>query len=123
MRDATRVYIPGQQDQVQLQTNAFLENVIMDVNLTTAANAATVAFAVDSPWQVIQSIKLDDPAGQSIIAPITGYQLYVLNKYLPDVECSFDPKHDPNYYATTGGGGTGGSCSPSSTAGVTPSAR
>jgi hypothetical protein len=109
MRDATRSYIAGQQDQVQLQTNAFLENVIMDVSLVTAANAATVAFAVDSPWQIIQSIKLDDPAGQSIIAPITGYQLYVLNKYLPDVECAFDPKHDPNYFATTGAGATGGS--------------
>lgn len=110
MRDASRVYTPGQQDQVQLQTNAFIENVIIDVNLTTAANAATVTFAADSPWQVIQTIRLDDPAGQSIIAPITGYQLYLLNKYLPDVECFFDPKRDPNYFATTGvGGGTGGS--------------
>jgi hypothetical protein len=109
MRDATRVYIAGQQDQVQLQTNAFLENVIIDISLITAANSATVAFAADSPWQLIQSIKLDDPAGQSIIAPITGYQLYTLNKYLPDVECSFDPKHDPNYFATTGAVGTGGS--------------
>ena len=103
MRDATRTYTAGQQDQVQLQTNAFLENVILDVVLITAANAATVAFAADSPWQVIQQIKLDDPAGQSIIAPITGYQLYLLNKYLPDVECNFDPKRDPNYFGATGG--------------------
>lgn len=109
MRDATRVYTPGQQDQVQLQTNAFLECVIMDVSLTTAANAAVVAYAADSPWQVIQQIRLDDPAGQSIIAPISGYQLYLLNKYLPDVECEFDPKRDPNYYATAGAVGTGGS--------------
>ncbi len=109
MRDATRTYTAGQSDQIQLQTNAFLENVILDFNLTTASNAATVAFAADSPWQVINQIKLDDPAGQSIIAPITGYHLYALNKYLPDVECGFDPKRDPNYYATTGSGGTGGS--------------
>jgi hypothetical protein len=109
MRDATRNYVPGQQDQIQLQTNAFLENVILDVSLVTAANAATVAFAPDSPWQVIQQIRLDDPAGQSIIAPVSGYQLYTLNKYLPDVECTFDPKRDPNYYATPGAGTTGGS--------------
>lgn len=109
MRDATRTYTAGQQDQVQLQTNAFLEAVIMDVALTTSGNAATTAFAVDSPWQVIQQIRLDDPAGQSIIAPISGYQLYLLNKYLPDVECYFDPKRDPNYFATTGAGATGGS--------------
>ena len=109
MRDASRTYTPGQQDQVQLQTNAFLENIIMDVNMLTSANAATVTFAADSPWQVIQTIRVDDPAGQSIIAPITGYQLYVLNKYLPDVECFFDPKRDPNYFAVTGSGATGGS--------------
>jgi hypothetical protein len=111
MRDASRTYTPGQQDQVQLQTNAFIENVVMDVNCTIAANSATVTLAADSPWQVIQTIRLDDPAGQSIVAPITGYQLYLLNKYLPDVECNFDPKQDPNYFATTGSGGTAGSFS------------
>ncbi len=109
MRDASRVYTAGQQDQVSLQTNAYLEAVIFDVILTTAGNAATVVFAADSPWQVIAQIKLDDPAGQSVVAPITGYQLYELNKYLPDTECSFDPKGDPTYVATAGAGATGGS--------------
>ena len=109
MRDATRSYTAGQQDQISLQTNAYLEALIFDVTLTTAGNSANVAFAADSPWQVISQIKLDDPAGQSIIAPITGYQLYTLNKYLPDTECAFDPKGDPGYYATTSTGATGGS--------------
>jgi hypothetical protein len=109
MRDATRSYVAGQQDQVQLQTNAFLEAIIFDVILTTSGNGATVAFAPDAPFNVIQQIRLDDPAGQSIVAPITGYQLYLLNKYLPDTECGFDPKSDPGYVATTGSGGTGGS--------------
>jgi hypothetical protein len=111
MRDATRVETPGQQDQVSLQTNAYLEAIIVDVILTTSGNSATVAFAADSPWQAIAQIKMDDPAGQSIIAPITGYQLYTLNKYLPDTECAFDPQQDPTYVLTTGAGGTGGSFS------------
>jgi hypothetical protein len=109
MRDATRTYTAGQQDQIQLQTNAFLENVILDFSMITAGNSAAVTYAADGPWNVINQIRLDDPAGQSLIAPITGYQLYVLNKYLPDVECNFDPKRDPNYFATTSTGGTGGS--------------
>lgn len=109
MRDATVAMAAGTQTQVQLQTNAFIENVILDVSLVTAANAATVAFAPDAPWNAIAQIRVDDPAGQSIIAPITGYQLYTLNKYLPDVECGFDPKRDPNFFATTGAGATGGS--------------
>lgn len=109
MRDAQRTYVAGQTDQIQLQTNAFLECVILDFSLVTAGNAATVAFAADAPWSVINQIKLDDPAGQSIITPISGYNLYLLNKYLPDVECALDPKRDPNYSAVTGAGATGGS--------------
>jgi hypothetical protein len=111
MRDALVTASANTTYQVQLQTNAFLETLIMDVELTTSGNSANVAFAADGVWQAIAQIKLDDPAGQSIIAPITGYQLYTLNKYLPDTDCFFDPQLDPNYSATTGTGGTGGSFS------------
>ena len=37
-------------------------------------------------------------------APITGFQLYALNKSLPDTGCKFDPGLDPNFSATTGTG-------------------
>ena len=110
MQDATlSAIVAGSSSQVQLQTNAFLENVIVDINMTTATNSANVAFAVDAPFNVISSIQLQDPAGQAIIAPISGYGLYLLNKYLPDTSCFFDPKSDPNYFATTGTSATGGS--------------
>lgn len=99
----------GSQSQIDLQTNAFLENIILDVNLQTSGNSANVTFAADSPWQIIAQLTLDDPAGQQIIAPISGYNLYLLNKYLPDTSCAFDPKQDPQYSAVTGTGATGGS--------------
>lgn len=113
MADAklSTVLTAGSTNQVQLQTNAFLENLVLDVTATTSGNSATVAFANDAPFSVISQIKLDDPAGQSIIAPITGWQLFTLNKYLPDTDCDFDPCRDPNYSAVTGTGGTGGSFS------------
>jgi hypothetical protein len=97
--------------QVQLQTNAFMENLIVDISMVTASNAATVAFDADAPWSVIQQVSLNDPANQAIITPISGYGLYLLNKYLPDTSCAFDPKLDPNYSATSGAGATGGSFS------------
>ena len=114
MKDATlgtAVAVASSTNQVQLQTNAFLESIILDVSLTTSGNSAAVAFAADAPWNVINQIKLDDPAGQSIIAPITGYQLYLLNKYLTDTDCFFDPQLDPNYSTTAGTTGAGGSFS------------
>ena len=111
MRDALVTAVANSTNQVQLQTNAFLETLILDCTLTTAGNSATVAFAADAPFNAIAQIKLDDPAGQSIIAPITGYQLYLLNKYLTDTDCYFDPQLDPNYSATAGTVATGGSFS------------
>src|SRR5271168_4267016 len=71
MRDATRSYNAGGSDQVQLQTNAFLENIILDVAVPLTGNSTnSVNFNADAPWNLISQIKLDDPAGQSIIAPI-----------------------------------------------------
>lgn len=112
MQDATLTAVAaGTPSQVQLQTNAFLENIIVDINMITSGNSAAVTYVADGPWNVISQVQLADPAGQSIIAPITGYGLYLLNKYLPDTSCKFDPKQDPNYTAVTSTGATGGSFS------------
>lgn len=97
--------------QLNLQTNAFLQNIELELSVTTAGNTAAVAFNADAPWNVINTIRLDDPAGQSIISPISGYALYLLNKYGFDSGCGFDPKSDPGYTAVTGTGATGGSFS------------
>jgi hypothetical protein len=102
MQDATLTVVPSTTYQIQLQTNAFLENIVLDVAATTSGNACT--FSMDSPWTFFSSIQLLDPAGQAIITPITGYQLYLLNKYLPDTDCAFDPIRDPNYLLTTATG-------------------
>lgn len=103
MRDATiNALAAGQTTQVQLQTNAFLESLILDVSSVGTSGAAT--FNGDGPFNVIAQIKLDDPAGQAIVSPITGFQLFLLNKYLTDTDCNFDPARDPNYSASTSSG-------------------
>jgi hypothetical protein len=114
MQDSSGTWLAGSTgstNQVQLQTNAFLAYLVLEIVLTTASNAATVAFAADGPWNVISQITLNDPANQAIIAPISGYGAYLMSKYLSDTGCFYDPKQDPFYVATTGGGGTGGSFS------------
>jgi len=112
MKDATLSSLAaGSTTQVQLQTNAFLESLILDVSIVTAGNSATVKWQADAPFNVISQIKLDDPAGQSIVAPITGFQLYVLNKYLNDTDCGFDPARDSGFsmLPTAANNGTGSS--------------
>ena len=112
MQDFSATFTAGSTNIEQLQTNAFLAYVVLDVNLTTAGNAAAVTFAAsDSPWSVFSQVYLNDPANQAIISPITGYGLYLMNKYLTDTGCFFDPASDPNYSTVTGTGATGGSFS------------
>jgi len=48
---------------------------------TTSASAAVVAG--DSPWNLISNVWLSDATGQAITQPISGYSLYLVNKYLP----------------------------------------
>lgn len=111
MKDKTQTITFGNTAKWTLQTNAFLEALVLDISLVTSGNSAAVAFKADAPWILINRIALTDPSGESIIAPISGYHLYLLNKYLVDSECSFDPKSDPHYSAVTGTVATGGSVS------------
>lgn len=48
---------------------------------TTSASAAVVAG--DAPWNLIAGITLTDATGQPVFQPITGYNLYLINKYFP----------------------------------------
>lgn len=108
MKDAQVSLAFSTTSQVQLQTNAFLAFLVMEVTVTaTNGSSASVAYNADAPWNVINQIKFDDPAGQSIITPISGYGLYLLNKYLADTECGFDPRQDPIYSAPIGTSSSG----------------
>lgn len=106
MKDFTASQSFGTTQQYQLQTNAFLESLILDVAVSVTGNSASVVFGKDAPWTVFSQIRLDDPAGQSIIAPISGFQLYLLNIFLSDTDCNFDPTRDPGYTISGGSAST-----------------
>lgn len=86
----------------------FLRGVYIMVNCTTAGNSANVTFAADGPFNVIDTITLEDVNSAPIIGPLSGYDLYVINKY-GGYRFQDDPKVSPSYSATTGSGATGGS--------------
>jgi hypothetical protein len=86
----------------------FLRGLYVDVVGTTAGNAATVTFAQDGPFNVIDSITLEDVNSAPIVGPLNGFDLYLINKY-GGYTFSDDPKNSPSYAATTGAGATGGS--------------
>lgn len=96
---------------IDVPSGGFVKYVDFDFTMVTAGNAATVAFAADGPWSIIQSVSVTNAAGNSIYVPITGYQWMLTNKYMaPGVDPEFyDPRQEPYYSVTTGSGATGGS--------------
>src|SRR5690606_5061801 len=65
---------------VQIPAVGFLKKLRLRFAIsTTSAGSATLN--ADAPWNLISSVSLKNSAGQPLIAPITGYELYLLNKY------------------------------------------
>jgi hypothetical protein len=96
---------------IQIPPGGFLQWVDLLITCTTAGNAATVVFAADSPFNVLQYVDLRNSAGDSLIVPFNGYQLYLINKYgcLSYDAPYMDPRRTPAFFATAGAGATGGS--------------
>jgi hypothetical protein len=97
---------------IQIPPGGFLSNVDVYVSCVTAGNAAAVTFAADGPWNVITYVDLRNSAGDSLIVPLNGYQVYLINKWgvLGVDTPNADPRQPNNgFTAVTGAGATGGS--------------
>jgi hypothetical protein len=92
----------------EFQVDGYLSGALIRVTATTAGNAATVAFQPDAPFIGLQSVAFEDISGKQVLGPITGWQLYVLNRFGGFVYSS-DIKGNSTYTATAGAGATGGS--------------
>lgn len=94
---------------IQVPAAGYLRKIRLEVTGTSAGNAAAVAFANDGPFNVLQQISLLSANGDSLIAPIDGFSLYVLNKYGAFAADRANPVASPTYSVTTGTSATGGS--------------
>lgn len=95
---------------VQVPANGFIKKLTLEITGTTSANAATVAFANDAPFSAVQSASMQAANGDSLINPLSGFTLAMLQKYGAFGRDSGDPLSDPTYSVVTGvGAGLGGS--------------
>ncbi|MFF8495184.1 hypothetical protein ACF06O_30650 [Streptomyces albidoflavus] len=92
------------------KTNGFLADLHIEVNATTATNAATVAFREDAPFNSIATFQLSDTGGQPILGPMSGWELMIFVKH-GGFSFSDDPRDSQTYSAVAGSGGSGGSFS------------
>jgi len=112
--DKTKQMTTGTQtmDTFYVSTDGFLGDLYILVEATVpSANAATVAFKADAPWNAIQSITFNDTTNKPIVGPFTGEDLRTFVKY-GGFAFVDDPMEDvANYSAVTGAGATGGNYS------------
>lgn len=92
----------------ELPPQGFLRGVWLMFQGTASTNAATVAYTagqLDAPWNIIDTIELDDTNSKPLIGPFGGADLYFINKY-GGYMYGQDPKKFPGYAADSGAGGT-----------------
>lgn len=95
--------------QHELDANGFISGVYILVETTLASSTGagtSIAFAADAPFNAIADIQLLDVNSKPIIgASITGYDLYIINKY-GGYSFSGDAKLSPQTFLATTGTGT-----------------
>lgn len=65
---------------VQIPAVGYLSHINLEVTVT-GTGGTTPAFTADAPFNVVQFLEFKTAAGNDIITPLTGYQMYCLNKY------------------------------------------
>lgn len=98
---------------IPLQATGWLRKISMLVTVNYTCASAGAVVAGDSPWNVLSSISLSDATGQPIQQPISGYNLYLVNKYASSeygnagVFFSNNPHMGPEFaYSATSTSGT-----------------
>lgn len=98
---------------VQLPATGWVRRVSLFFTATVTSASAGAVVAGDGPWNLISGITLTDATGQPVVQPISGYNLYLVNKYCPRSDAvnfnSFyqNPMQGPEYaFASTATTGT-----------------
>jgi hypothetical protein len=68
---------------VQLPATGWVRKIGCCSRRPTRRTASAAVVAGDAPWNLITGVTLTDATGQPVYQPISGYNLYLLNKYLP----------------------------------------
>lgn len=95
-------------NNIEIPAYGYLAGLLIQVDVTSTGNSAAVALREDGPFNIISSIRFSDVNGANLVGPMTGFDLYLANKY-GGYDYSSDPKQK-NYYAqsATGAGATAG---------------
>ena len=66
---------------IQLPPTGFVRRIGLTFQVTVTMSAGGAVVAGDGPWNLVNNITLTDATGNAITQPVSGYTLYLLNKY------------------------------------------
>lgn len=93
---------------VPLPATGWVRRVSLYFVASATAASAGALVAGDAPWNLISSVTLTDATGQPVIQPISGYNLYLVNKYFnsgsqaTNVPRPFENPHQGPEFALSG---------------------
>lgn len=64
---------------VQIPAVGYLTALRLEFTVTNSGGAAT--YTADAPFNLVQNVSFKNSAGQNLVAPLTGYEWYIVNKY------------------------------------------
>jgi hypothetical protein len=66
---------------IQLPATGFVRKVSLLFTATATFASGAAVVAGDGPWNLINGVTITDATGQAIVQPVSGYNLYLINKY------------------------------------------
>lgn len=81
-----------------LPAEGYLRSVYVQVE-ASGGTVGAAALAADAPWNLIQSVTLSDVNGAPIFGPVSGYELFLINKW-GGYMFRGEPTAYPDYAAT-----------------------
>ncbi len=83
---------------VEIPSFGYLRNLLVLVTATGgAAGAAVVAAREDAPWNVLTDIQVTDVNGRPLTGPVTGFDLFLKEKWLPGSAFDSNPANSPAF--------------------------
>lgn len=83
LQTASNFASAGSFQPIQLAATGWVRYIELFFTASFTCASAAAIVAGDAPWNLVSAVTLTDATGQPIYQPYTGYNLYLLNKYLP----------------------------------------
>lgn len=88
---------------VEVPPFGFLRNIVAMVDATGGAGGGAVAHE-DAPWNVLQDVQVTDTNGRPLSGPVTGFDLYLKEKWLPGSAFDSNLTNSPYFQAVDANG-------------------